>query len=307
MASPFGPLTVIANPRAGRGLVGDELPEVERNLLQRGLEYRIVEAPEPGGAEREARAALASGGRFLVVVGSDGDVHEVVNAMIEDDRPVAPDAVLGVVAAGSGCDFVKTFGLPGDSSRSVGVLAGEKLFPIDVGKVVCATDGGEDRTRYFANIAQAGLGAAVLDRADRLPHRLGKGRYFVGFWSTLTRYRPSEVSVRAGLQEFDGRALNVVVANGQYHGEGRRISPRSWPSDGLFDVLVQTGPKSDAFTRLPQIYHGDHLPDPNIVELKGRRVSVESDRQLPVEADGLVLGSTPARFEIIRLPIRLKI
>ena len=307
MASPFGRLTLIANPRAGRGLVGDELPEVERNLLQRGLEYRIVEAPEPGDAEREAREALASGERFLVAVGDDVTVHEVVNGMIEDDRPVAQDAVLGVVGAGSGNDFVKTFGLPGDSSRAVAVLTGDRLFPIDVGKVTCVQDGGGERSRYFANVAQAGLGAAVLARSARAPRSLGRGGYFLSFWSTLARYRHSEVRIRAGLQEFEGRALNVVVANGQYHGEGRRISPRSWPSDGLLDVLVQTGPKSDAFTRLPQMYHGDHLPDPNITELKGRRVEVESDRPLAVEVDGNVVGITPARFGIIRLAVRLKI
>jgi predicted RNase H-like HicB family nuclease len=37
-------------------------------------------------------------------------VHEVVNGMIQNGTPIAPDAVLGVVAAGSGCDFVGTTG-----------------------------------------------------------------------------------------------------------------------------------------------------------------------------------------------------
>ena len=86
-----------------------------------------------------------------------------------------------------------------------------------------------------------------------------------------------------------------------------RISPRSWPDDGLLDVLVFRGPKSEAFTRLPKLYHGDYLPDPNVGEYKGRRIALDADRALPVQAHGEVLGTTPASFELIRLPIRLKV
>jgi diacylglycerol kinase family enzyme len=151
------------------------------------------------------------------------------------------------------------------------------------------------------------MGAAMVARAERLPRSLGRGRYFAGFWSALATFRPADFHVRAGTREFSGPARTVVVANCQYHGEGRRISPRSWPSDGLLDVLVMKGPRSDAFTRLPAIYQGDHLPDPNIEEMKGRTVRVDADRPLPVEADGRVLGSTPAVFQVLRLALRLKI
>ena len=135
MTSPFGRLTVIANPRAGRGQVGQHLPELERALRARRLEYRILEVRGRGEAERIARESLAAGERFLVAAGDDALVDEVVNGMLDDDGAVEPEAVLGVVAAGSGCDFVRTFGLPGDAGRASGALQGDSLFPIDVGKV----------------------------------------------------------------------------------------------------------------------------------------------------------------------------
>src|SRR5262249_52220925 len=115
-------------------MVGQELPEHERALRQRRLAYEIHETAGPGDAEGLARAALGAGFRFLVAVGGDGTVDEVVNGMIEDDRPVNSEAVLGVVGAGSGCDFVKTFGLAPDATRGSAVLAGDTTFPIDVGK-----------------------------------------------------------------------------------------------------------------------------------------------------------------------------
>ena len=307
MGSPFGRLTLIANPGAGRGRVADELPEIERTLLSKGLEYRILEESEPDGITALALASLEEGDRFLVAVGDDLTVLDVVNGMMRDDGPVSPDAVLGVVAAGAGCDFLRTFGLPGDATRATTVLEGDKLFPIDVGKVTVAGQDGTPAVRYFPGVAQVGMGASMVARADRLPRALGRARYFAGFWSTLATFRAAEFRVRAGSKEFSGAGRTAVVANCQYHGEGRRISPRSWPSDGLLDVLVMTGPRSDAFTRLPAIYQGDHLPDPNIVEMKGRTIEVATDRPLEVEADGRVLGTTPATFEVLRLALRLKI
>ena len=67
------------------------------------------------------------------------------------------------------------------------------------------------------------------------------------------------------------------------------------------------GPKSDAFTTLPKVYRGTHLPHRGIAELKAGRISVDADRALPVEADGEMVGTTPASFGIIPAVIRLKV
>ena len=306
MTSPFGPLVVIANPRSGRGKVATHLPEIERILTDAQLSYRIVRTTHPGHATEVARDALARGERFLVAVGGDGTVHEVVNGMLDDGRPVAADAVLGVVAAGSGCDLVRSFNLPGDTLQAARHLAGDQTRPIDVGQVT-VTAGQAEVTRYFPNIAEAGLGGAVVARAARLPAFLGPARYLAGFWLTLPGFRPATVRLDVDGQAYQWRAYNVVVANCRFYGGGMQISPKSKPDDGALDVLVMAGPKSDAFTTLPKVYRGTHLPHRNIAELRASRVRIEADPPFPVEADGESLGTTPATFEVIRTPIRLKV
>ena len=310
MTSPFGPLVVIANPRAGGGKVGRRLPEIERILTGAQLSYRIVPTTHPGHATEIARDALARGERYLVAVGGDGTVHEVVNGMFKDSRPAAVGAVLGVVAAGSGSDFVRSFDLPGDTLQAARHLAGNQVRPIDVGRVT-VTDGSAEITRYFANIAEAGLGAAVVARATRLPAFLGHGRYLAAFWLALPGFRPAMVRLdadgQAGRASRQWRAHNIVVANARFYGGGMQISPKSEPDDGALDVLVMTGPKSDAFTAVPKIYRGAHLPHRNIVELRAAQVRVEADPPFQIEADGETLGTTPATFAIIPTPIRLKV
>jgi diacylglycerol kinase (ATP) len=307
VTSPFGPLVVIANPRSGGGKVGTHLPEIERILTGAQLSYRIVRTTHPGHATEIARDALARGERYLVAAGGDGTVHEVVNGMLDaDGRPGAVDAVLGVVAAGSGCDFVRSFGLPGDALQAARRLAGDQVRPIDVGRVSYA-DGPTQATRYFLNIAEAGLGGAVVARSARLPAFLGAARYLAGFWLTLPGFRPATVQLGADGHAYQWRAHNVVVANCRFYGGGMQISPKSEPDDGALDVLVMVGPKSDAFTALAKVYRGSHLPHRNIAELRATRLTIEADPPFPIEADGETLGTTPATFEIIHTPIRLKV
>jgi diacylglycerol kinase (ATP) len=305
MTSPFGPLVLIANPSAGRGRAARALPRIERVLTSSNLDYRIVRTTHPGHATEAARQALRDGERYLVAVGGDGTVHEVVNGMVSSSGPPAADAVLGVVAAGSGCDFVRSFGLPGDAAQAAARLAGDQVQAIDVGTVTCA----DGETRCFVNIAEVGLGAAVVGKAAGLKagRFLGGARYAAGFWLTLPRFRPAAVRLDADGQYHAWRAFNVVVANCRFYGGGMQISPESDPCDRLLDILVMAGPKSDSFTTLPKVYKGAHLPHRNIAELRAARLSVEADPEFQVEADGEVLGTTPASFGIIPGAIRLKV
>ena len=303
MTSPFGPLVLIANPNAGRGTVSKALPRVESVLRNKNLAYRIVRTTHPGHATEAARRALSDGERYLVAVGGDGTVHEVVNGMVRDGGPVAADAVLGVVAAGSGCDFVRSFGLPPDAEQAAERLTGDRVRTIDVGTVTCA----DGTTRCFVNIAEAGLGGAVVARAANLGKLLGGARYAAGFWLTLPRFRPAAVRLDADGQYHAWRAFNVVVANCRFYGGGMQISPNSDPGDCLLDILVMTGPKSDSFTTLPKVYKGAHLPHRNIAELRAARLTIEAEPGFQVEADGELLGMTPASFGIIPGAIRLKV
>ncbi|MEX2275445.1 MAG: diacylglycerol kinase family protein [Actinomycetota bacterium] len=306
--TPFGELTVIVNPHAGRHRVTREIPALEHALQDRQLPYRLELTRGPGDATRIARETLEGGGRFLVAVGGDGTVNEVVNGMFRDGEPVVIDAVLGVVAAGSGCDLVRTFGLPSDTTKSCAHLTGDNVYPFDVIKVTYTDADGQDRIRYCANIAEAGLGAAVAERAGSMPARLGQSRYFFAFWRELPGFKLAQVRVQADRKVYEGPAFQVVVGNCQFYGGGMRISPRSYPGDGVLDTLVFKGPKSDAFTMIPKVYKGDHLPNEHIQEMRSKiGVKIEADRALPIEADGEVLGTTPATFTVIPQRILMKL
>jgi diacylglycerol kinase family enzyme len=162
--------------------------------------------------------------------------------------------------------------------------------------------------RYAHNTVLVGMSAAVEARAQRLPPSLGRARRFVAFWRTFAAWRMPVLRVQADTKSFDRPAFDVVVGNGQFAG-GLRLSPHSFPGDGMLDVLVFAGPRSDAVTMLPRIFRsGDHLPDPHIRELRARiSVRVDADRPLTVVADGAPLGTTPATIQVLPRRLLLKL
>jgi diacylglycerol kinase (ATP) len=300
----FGPMVIVANPSSGRGRAGAQLRRIEGLLRDQGLEFRVLFTTGRGHAAEVAAAALRDGARYLVAAGGDGTVNEVVNGIMAAGG--AEKSVLGVVPTGSGCDFARTFGIPRNAARAARRLAGDEVRVIDVG-MVTFTAGDTTAVRYFANIAEAGMGGSVVARAAGLPAWLGPARYFFGFWLTLPGFQPAAVRVEADGVTAEWTAHNVVVANCQYYGGGMRISPRSEPDDGVLDVLAMIGPKHIAYTILPKFYRGTHLPHRHIAELRATRVTVEAAAPFQVEADGELLGTTTATFEIVPRALRLKI
>jgi diacylglycerol kinase family enzyme len=310
--APFGPMTVIVDPLAGEGRVRGELVAVRRALEERGLPFTMSVAEGPGHvASLAARASEA--GAFLVVVGDDATIQEAINGMFRDGGPIASEPVigpvLGVIPANSGGDLVRSFGLPGDVDVATTHLLGTNTYPLDLMKVQYTTPGGERAVRYAHNVAEVGFHAAATATAVGLPRALRGARRFVGFWSALARSPARPLTVAADTREHQLTAWSVIVGNGQFADEGLRLSPRSYPGDGVLDALVFTGPRSDAYRMLPRVFrNGEHVPDPNIKELRARiRVAIDADRPMPLVLDGVPVGTTPATFQVVPQRLRLKL
>jgi diacylglycerol kinase family enzyme len=266
----------------------------------------VVEAPRAGDGTRRAGEALAAGERYLVSVGGDALAREVVAAIVE--HPAGPEATLSVLGAGSECDFVKTFGLPPDAATAAPRLLTGVPYPIDVVRVTCGGPRGASRVTHFAGLAEVGLGGLATRRATRFPGWMGRAGYFASFWWTLATFRVPELRVSADGREYRGRAHQVILGNTQHAHGGIAISPRSFPGDGVLDVLVMRGPRSDHYTLLPKMFWGEQLPDPGIVELRARdRVEIDGSRPVWIQADGTPLGRTPAVFEILPEALRLRV
>lgn len=307
MTSPFGRMLLVVDPAAARGRSA-VLPRLRAALDARGLEHDAALAADAGEAAEVARGAVEGGRRFVVVVGGDTTVHGVVNGLV--DPPAGPRAdglVLGVVAAGTGCDFARTFGLDRSPEQLAAHLDGDTLYPIDVGRVRLTGPDGGQRTAAFANVAEAGYGALVTQRVRRLPRLLGRLRHLLGVVGALRRFDRVETTVTVDHTEVTEPVSNVVMANGQFFGGGMKVAPRALPDDGLYNVQVWNAAPREVFLMTQRVRVGDHLPDPQIREWQSSTVGVTAATPLLVEADGEILGTTPATFDLLPRAVSLKV
>ena len=68
---------------------------------------------------------------------------------------------MGVIAMGTGNDWVRTYGIPSDYEKAVEVIAAGKSFTQDVVKATYVGRSGSEESRYCVNVSGAGMDAAV--------------------------------------------------------------------------------------------------------------------------------------------------
>ena len=299
---------LIVNPASAAGRTGRRWPAVADLARASGLDFDVAVTKRAGHATEIAREAVRESRPLVVAVGGDGTLYEVVNGFFEGARTIATSSTLGLLQLGTGGDTRRTLGIPADLDAAVRVLTAGHPRWIDVGR---ATSGSE--VRYFVNIAEAGIGADVSGRANRMPKFLGGATYFVATLVSLAgwRHKPIVLSVDGAVtREWIGQA--VVVANCQYYGGGMRIAPGASPDDGVFDVIVE-GPigKLEAMIKARKLYNGTHFDDAGLKRklelLHGARVEVSSPDSVLVQLDGEVVGQLPTTFEVVPRALRFMV
>jgi YegS/Rv2252/BmrU family lipid kinase len=247
-----------------------------------------------------AEAAAAAPGSLLVVIGGDGTVNEVVNGV------GGTDAEIAVLPNGTGQDFARTHRIPGNLDDAVRVVLGGATRTIDLGRVECEGSS----PRFFANVGSAGMSGSVARRANAMTKRFG-GR--ATFFYVLTREFLAWQNARV-LVELDegvrreGPMHDVIVANGNFHGGGMKLAPDARQDDGAFDVVtIGDVSKLDFVTTAPKLYSGRYLSHPKVELLRSSSVAISGDQPLPLEVDGEPIGTTPARFEVVRSALRLRV
>jgi diacylglycerol kinase (ATP) len=247
-----------------------------------------------------AEAAAAAPDSLLVVIGGDGTVNEVVNGV------AGTGAEIAVLPNGTGQDFARTHGIPSGLDDAVRVVLDGATRTIDLGRVEC--EGSE--SRFFANVGSAGMSGSVARRANSMTKRFG-GR--ATFFYALTREFLAWQNTRVVLEldegvRREGPMHDVIVANGRFHGGGMKLAPEAEQDDGKLDVVtIGDVNKLDFLTTAPKLYSGRYLSHPKVELLRSSSVGVSADAPLPLEVDGEPIGTTPARFEVVRAALRLRV
>lgn len=279
----------IVNPVAGKGKTLKLIPEIEGIMKKYSFAYKIEITKAPKHAAEIAREYIGEYPDLRIYsVGGDGTMNEVLQGM------VGSGASLGVVPAGTGNDFLKSFTSLTNPSELLPLVVQAEAIPVDVCKI---------NDRYFLNIASAGFDADVVANTQylkRLPWMQGKIAYIGGILLSLIRLKNVSATfyIDDEVIEMPGMLLSAF-ANGRFYGGGMLPAPDAVPDDGYLDICLIKDMKRLGILRFfPRFIKGTHINMSEVTTRRCRSVRMESPDNLHINADGEL-------FESQRLDISL--
>lgn len=287
------PAALIFNPRAGQklGLATNSggPGAVEAALSAVQIPFEAWPTRRAGHATELARQAVQQGRELVIAAGGDGTVAEVARGL------AGTGVVLGVLPLGSIMNIARTLCLPRDLNTAAETISYGQVLAMDVGRA---------RNVHFLEAAGVGLDAGLFNyfnRADRgtlsLPAAVRSAFRFLRLLG-----RPP-LNIIADGERIEVRAPMVVVANGPFVGAAYTIAPDALIDDGLLDLIIFNGASVPRMlVYLAAVAGGRSVaPPPHTRSLRAARIQIANRRRrpLPAHADGVNIGTTPVRFDVM--------
>ncbi|MBQ4050812.1 MAG: diacylglycerol kinase family lipid kinase [Oscillospiraceae bacterium] len=259
----------IINPVSGKGNALQLDPKIRALLEKSGLDWEIHHTEAPGEATAYVRKKAAEAPSRFYACGGDGTLHEVIEGVLD-----YPESAVGVIPAGTGNDFVKSFASPAAFHDIEKQLNGT-LHKIDLIKA------GE---HFSTNVINIGFDCEVVAWVNT--HRdnplcRGPLSYLIGVLAVLFRKLGTELEIRFNGKELKGRYLLCTAANGQFYVGGFHPAPRAALDDGLMDfAIVKKVGRLRFLSLLPSYRTGTYIDRKDIQDI----LTVDRCEQLEIIA-----------------------
>ena len=275
------------------------LPELERHYRQTSPgRAEFLSTQRKKHAIELAREAAENGCDYMIAVGGDGTLHEVINGLLQSNLPARRYPAIGLLPCGSANDFARTARVSDSLEDLLNLIQTHTTQKIDLGQILLKQTG---EIRYFINIAGAGLGGEVVERMEQSSGLLGPDlNYFWHIFAGFLRYIKKEVTCTGGRWQWKGRLLQMAVANGRCFGNALCVAPDARLGDGLFQIAI-FGDLSiwDYLKNLGKLKKGVRIDHPEVTYQNAGEVLLESNVPCPIEADGEYVGLAPATLKVL--------
>ena len=282
---------VIINPISGHGIGLTALPQIAAGLRELGFEPEIHKTEKQGDA-RHFAAAAPDDCPYVVTLGGDGTLNEVLNGIVPRHIPIA------VFPTGTGNVFCKEIGLRSNVPFFLSLFKVGTIRTFDVGWA---------NGRSFFSVAGAGFNAEVvrrMNRADRGNMRMYE--YIIPLFETYFRYPFPSISIEVDGEMVCKDAFLVEVGNTASYGGPMKFTIHANPDDGFLDVCAfRKTQKPKIFKHLMGTITRIHLHYSDVVYCKGKVVRLTSPGVVPTHVDGDEGDNLPVEYTITPLAVNV--
>ena len=215
-------LVFLMNPIAGTTNKADLRSVIEKHLHSEKIDHEFFPTDPTGTYEQLKKKISDENISRLVVVGGDGTVSQITNAL----RHLPVD--FAVIPAGSGNGFARAANIPSEPIQALQTaIHGQASF----------VDAFEINGHFSCMLSGIGFDAEVAHDFARTKKR--------GLW-TYVRISASHFLnaveypfvLKIDGREIDTEAYFISIANGNQFGNNFTIAPKASLTDGLLDIIV---------------------------------------------------------------------
>jgi YegS/Rv2252/BmrU family lipid kinase len=293
----------------------------EIETVFKGMDIKFFHSEYPAHIMALAGTAIQRGYKYIIAVGGDGTLNESINGIIQafkvglSDSPESynwegvADIKIGLLPAGTGNDFSRTTGITGKAEHLLALIKGNRTQQVDIGLASFVSIKDLPVHRFFINITDVGMGGVVVKSiAKKHPFLSGTMLYNYTIMKTFLTYDKSGVKCHNDEFQWEGKVMNLVVANGKYFGGGLGVAPEASINDGQFSVVILGNINLVDYLR----YLGDvracrKIVHPEVHYHSFDKLTIESNdgKPLAIDMDGEFVGYAP--MTVVNLPRKVNI
>jgi YegS/Rv2252/BmrU family lipid kinase len=223
----------------------------------------------------------------VIIAGGDGTLNAAAQGLLDVGLP------FGIIPAGTANDLARTLDLPLEVDACLDVISRGRTRRIDLGLV---------NGKPFFNVASIGLSATLAKELTyESKQRLGRLGYALAAVKALLRARPFHATIVSNGNEVAVRTLQVAVGNGRFYGGGMTIEESAHIDDGHLNLYsLEFSAAWKLALMLRSFRHGRHSAWDEVRAIKGKSFTIRTRRPRSINADGEIIGETPAIFQQAR-------
>lgn len=287
---------LIYNPSSGKA-DAKQYKEKTINILE-GLGYEIIikETGKQNDATIFAKQACSEKVDFLLAMGGDGTINEVVNGLAKQlHRPVFSFIPLGTVN-----DFARALGIPLEPELAIEALKMTNTLLVDIGQI-------DDK--YFMNIVAIGdIASRVANTTVEQKTKMGSLAYLLEGAKAIISSEEIEMTITHDLGIWKGTPMLILVALTNSVGGFEKMVNTAEINDGKLHIYIIKQAGLASVARMgAKILFGNLNKDDGVEVIETTDVLIESRKPLYCNVDGDEGDCTPLEIKVLPKHIKMLI
>lgn len=286
----------IYNPSSGKA-DADQYKEITINVLE-GLGYKVIikETEKQNDATVFAKQACEEKVDFLLAMGGDGTINEVVNGLAE--QPYQP--LFSFIPLGTVNDFARALGIPLEPELAIEALKMNHTKMVDIGQI---------GDKYFMNIVAIGeIASRVAETTVEQKTKMGSLAYLLEGAKAIISSEEIEMTITHDQGVWKGTPILILVALTNSVGGFEKMVNSAEVNDGKLHIYIIKQAGLAAIARMgAKILFGNLEKDDGVELIESTKVLIESQAPLYCNVDGDEGDCTPLEIKVLPQHVKMLI